>query len=1145
MRITLKARRLILAATCLVLGAVDHDAGSIVPARADDSAEQSPAAAEAKDDPTFDAQSLEFFESKVRPLFVAHCYECHGPEVDEPKGGLRMTGRAALLAGGDTGPAIVPGKPKKSLLIDAVNYGDLYEMPPDSKLAPEQIAILTKWVETGAAWPADETTTARATDGTFDLEARRASHWCWQPVKPQDPPAVRDEAWPSQPLDRFILARLEAEGLSPSPPASPAALVRRVFFDLIGLPPPPEVVERFVSDPSPEAYERIVDSLLDSPQFGERWGRHWLDLVRYAETYGHEFDYAIPDAWRYRDYVIRAFNADLPYDQFVTEHIAGDLLEAPRRNPDDGTNESIIGTGFWWLGEATHAPVDVRADQAFRADNQLDVMGKTFLGLTLGCARCHDHKFDAISTRDYYSLAGFLRSSRRQEALLDPQGKIADAAQSMQQQVNAASAALRESVGDASEGAADSIRHYLLAAREVAQAGDAAKSADIAGARGLNAELLSRWVPALEAVDARDVSHPMSAWRRLTAVQKVLEPQDIVDARNKLQSQSEAVDRARAEAPLLADFDDGTYDGWFVTGAAFGEAPTSAGQWDSRERGVRAASPGMAHSGMLARKLQGALRSPTFTIHHKNVLYRIAAERAQVRLVVDGYFMDSYSALLFSGLKFDVDTGGKLEWHVQSGDLSRYLGHRAYIEVVDNGDGWAAIDEIRFSDGGPPPDAPSRPALEALADAVGAMASASGEAERPSPLDAIATAYGKAISSAITRWHEGRADADDTRLLNWMLENDLFDSPVADDALNTQLAESASKLDELAKSVPDPVHVLAMADGSGENEHVFIRGNYKTLGDEVPRQFFTALGGTPQEAIGTQSGRLALAREIADQANPLTARVMVNRVWYHLFGRGIVASVDNFGVLGTEPTHPELLDYLATQFVTESWSVKRLIRSIVLSSTYRMSSEPDGAGDAHDPQNLLLHRQNIRRLEGEAIRDAMLAASGRLDPRQFGPSVPVHLTPFMQGRGRPGTSGPLDGAGRRSIYLEVRRNFLFPMLLAFDAPIPFNTIGRRNVSNVPAQALTLLNDPMVIEQARVWAHRMLATEGTAEQRIDAMYLEAFARPPDDQERAAALAFLDTQGKQLGLSPEAARASEDVWADLCHVLFNVKEFIFIR
>jgi hypothetical protein len=363
--------------------------------------------------------------------------------------------------------------------------------------------------------------------------------------------------------------------------------------------------------------------------------------------------------------------------------------------------------------------------------------------------------------------------------------------------------------------------------------------------------------------------------------------------------------------------------------------------------------------------------------------------------------------------------------------------------------------------------------------------------------------------------------------------------------LNRQLAESATQIDELAKSVPEPVHVIAMADGSGENERVFIRGNYKTLGDEVPRQFFTALGGTPEEAIGHQSGRLAIARQIADPANPLTSRVMVNRVWHHLFGRGIVASVDNFGVLGSEPTHPELLDYLATEFVTEGWSVKRLIRSILLSSTYRMSSEPDGAGDARDPQNLLLHRQNLRRLEGEAIRDAILTVSGRLDPAQFGPSVPIHLTPFMQGRGRPGSSGPMDGAGRRSIYVEVRRNFLSPMLLAFDAPIPFNTIGGRNVSNVPAQALILLNDPLVVEQSRVWARRVLAGGQSPEQRIDAMYLAAFAREPDDDERAAALAFLEVQGAQLGLSPEAARSSEDVWADLGHVLFNVKEFIFVR
>jgi hypothetical protein len=295
-------------------------------------------------------------------------------------------------------------------------------------LSPEEIAVLTKWVELGVPWPKDEPAGTAGSDKVFNLEARRKARWCWQPVKPQTPSAVKDADWPRQPLDRFILARLEEKGLAPAKPADRPALIRRAHFDLIGLPPTAEEVEAFVNDPSSKAFEKVVDRLLDSPHFGERWARHWMDLVRYAETFGHEFDYPIPHATLYRDYLIRALNADVPYNQLVVEHLAGDLLAEPRQHPTDGYNESIIGTGFWWFGEATHAPVDVKGDEAGRVDNQIDVMTKTFLGLTVACARCHDHKFDAISTKDYYALAGYLKSSRRQEAMLDPHGKIAKAA---------------------------------------------------------------------------------------------------------------------------------------------------------------------------------------------------------------------------------------------------------------------------------------------------------------------------------------------------------------------------------------------------------------------------------------------------------------------------------------------------------------------------------------------------------------------------------------------------------------------------------------------------------------------------------------------------------------------------------------------
>ncbi|MEO1527120.1 MAG: DUF1549 domain-containing protein, partial [Planctomycetota bacterium] len=356
------------------------------------------------------AEQLEFFEKDIRPLLAEHCYSCHSVNADRVEASLLLDSRQAHVRGGDSGAAIVPGNPDASLLIEAVRY-ESYEMPPNGKLPDSEIAKLERWVEMGAPWPEEEAPAAEAKLDRFDLQQRKAEFWLWQPVSESEPPRVENTTWPRTEIDRYVLARLEAAGLEPSRDADQSALLRRLYFDLIGLPPSADQVRAFLADDQDSAVERVVDDLLNSKHFGERWARHWLDLVRYAESRGHEFDNDTPNAFQYRDYVIRALNADVPYDQFVREHIAGDLLSQPRLNPTKGFNESILGTGFWFLGEWVHSPVDIRKDESDRFDNMIDVMSKTFLGVTVACARCHDHKFDAISTADYYSLSGFLQSS--------------------------------------------------------------------------------------------------------------------------------------------------------------------------------------------------------------------------------------------------------------------------------------------------------------------------------------------------------------------------------------------------------------------------------------------------------------------------------------------------------------------------------------------------------------------------------------------------------------------------------------------------------------------------------------------------------------------------------------------------------------
>jgi hypothetical protein len=476
-------------------------------------------------------------------------------------------------------------------------------------------------------------------------------------------------------------------------------------------------------------------------------------------------------------------------------------------------------------------------------------------------------------------------------------------------------------------------------------------------------------------------------------------------------------------------------------------------------------------------------------------------------------------------------------WREQAGDLPNHIGKRAHMEIVDDGDGWIAIDEIRFADPGwKPPDEPSGLASKVLGDS------------KIESHEDLAQAYGKFWQNAVERWKANSADRAETELVEWAVETGLaFSDQETADSIQAEYKTKAAALNDLAAKVPAPMRVLAAADGDGFDDRIHIRGNHRTLGDLVPRRFLEAIAGADQPDISATagSGRLELARRVTGRENPLFARVAVNRVWHHLFGRGIVSSTDNFGVLGERPTHPELLDYLAQQFIEDGYSLKRLTRTIVLSRTYQMASRGDASTSDKDPSNRLFHRNNVRRLEGEAIRDAMLAVSGRLDETTHGAPVKVHLSEFMVGLGRPNESGPLDGAGRRSVYLEVRRNFPPPMLVAFDTPTPLGTVGRRNVSNVPAQALMLMNDAFVSEQAERWADRLSKeTQGSVETKISAAYQQAFSRAPSDAEVATSREFLRKQETEYGDKSDDREFSQQAWRDLCQALLNAKEFVFV-
>ncbi|MCC6786006.1 MAG: DUF1549 domain-containing protein [Planctomycetes bacterium] len=916
----------------------------------------------------------------------------------------------------------------------------------NARLACSSILLAAAALPLAAQIPADHADLPRP--GPAGTDGQR---WCWVAPRADEPPPASDPRFAREPIDRFVHARLAAAGLSAAPPAEPATWLRRVSFDLCGLPPTLDELDAFLADPSPDARARVVDRLLASPQFGERWARHWMDLVRYADSMGHEFDFEILGAWRYRDWLIDAFNRDLPYDRFVVEHLAGDLLEAPRRDPDSGLPISALGTTGLLLHEEKHAPIDTKQAESDRLDNVIDVVSKTFLGVTLACARCHDHKFDPIPTSDYYSIYGVLASARSITRVLEPSGV------SEQRATLAALAHERDAL------ALQTARTELPARYRDWLAADPARLTALAALRP----------PALAAERDDDLV--------------------IFDAGET------APPSGHRHGPALVD-------------AHVPVGPYVVQDQDGTTR-VRAAPRALLHSARRAPREPGSQATRSFRIGKRYLHLLAAGRRTRFTVVLDGFRL--VRGPIYDQYKQELGSD-ELRWHRV--DLEMTAGRRAHVEFADlpaadpadplheggwGNDGWFAVASVLLSDS---PHAPEAPAL-------------------PSEWVASPDRAAAALSRALAPGAEARELA--------VLDQAGLALPLEAAALRA----ASAAVSAAAEAIPEPILVTTLAEGDAVDEPIHVRGGTAKLGEPVPHRDLTALGGAALSGAG--HGRLDWARRIASADHPLTARVLVNRVWHHLFGRGLVGSVDNFGKLGEEPTHPELLDWLARRFVEDDWSIKQLIRRIVLSETYGLASAHADAASAEraatlDPGIALLHRARVRRLQGEAIRDAMLALSGRLDLTRCGPSVPVHLTPFMDGRGRPSRSGPADGAGRRSVYLEVRRNFLDPFFLAFDQPIPATTMGARSVSNVPGQALALLNDPFAMEQAARWSQRIVASSGgDAAHAVGLLYRGAFARRPSEPELAAALAF-------LGEQPD-----ETAWRELAHVLFNVKDFVFLE
>lgn len=1057
---------------------------------------------------------LEHFERHVRPLLAEKCYACHSGDT-MAMGELRLDSKESLLLGGSRGPAITPGDPSSSLLLKAVSYASIdLKMPPSGRLSDEEVANLEAWIRMGAPDPRSATAPEVERAGIDLAEGRQ--FWSFRPVGQPAWPEVRNTAWVRTDVDRFIVARLEAEGLEAPDGADRRTLLRRVTFDLTGLPPTPADLEAFLSDRAPGAYSRVVERLLGSPHYGERWGRHWLDLVRWAETNGHEFDNNKLDAWRFRDYVIESFNNDLPYNRFLQEQIAGDLM--PPRLSSDGTYYvNPIASGMYWLWEVLNSPTDSVKARADQIDNQIDVLTKATQGLTVACARCHDHKFDPIPTADYYSLFGILASTHMNETCIDSPER-ASAIREADSEIGGINGQISGMLRGARGSAAEGLAERLLAA---------SKEADSEGSDGLAAEL---------AYAAKEPSHPLYPFAKIAESQAMEGAAEfgelLADMRREMSEWAAQADRghrlwSERGDEIFEDFESG-FGKWTVNGAGFGSGPVRTVP-PSQRLGGQWGQAVAASSGNGADALVGTLTTEKFRMPAKYVHVRLAGPQSDRRLKEDAPTRFTVIADEHKSGHAMPDGSGRLRWHTIA--MTKERGRICSIEIVDRDRaGSITVDQVVFSATPKPPPIAGPvnvQVVELLAD------------ETILSLPDLALAY-EALARTLSAAASGPAAE---ALLSGILGHIRRDQAaefLAEDELR-RYSELVSRRDQLDQALPDSVFAMSSRDWQPADSPIHIRGNHKNAGEIAPRQFLQAIAGSEQEPYRNGSGRLELAQWVASERNPLTARVMANRVWHHHFGRGIVASPDNFGRMGEEPTHPALLDFLARKFMDSGWSVKDLHREIVLSSTYRASSAPSEKAKASDPSNRLLSHFPVRRLEAEAIRDSLLAVSGALDPSIGGPGVPPHISEYQDGRGKP-ASGPLDGLGRRSVYLQVRRNFLPPLFLAFDYPLPISTEGRRGVSAVASQALLMLNNEFVNGQARLWAERTLQEHEGTQERITDMYLRAYGRQPAESEISEIEGFL---ASQVRLRDASGLDDPAIWADLAHAVLNAAEFLFVR
>jgi Protein of unknown function (DUF1549)/Protein of unknown function (DUF1553)/Planctomycete cytochrome C len=1018
-----------------------------------------------------DAQGVEFFETNVRPILVARCHKCHSHEAENLRGGLLLDTREGWNAGGDSGRAVVPGDPDASLLVKVVRYDGDMQMPPDGKLPEREIASLVEWVKRGAPDPrTGQPTAASKARKAIDIEEGR-KHWAFQPLSVVTPPTVNDAGWCRTPVDRFVFARLHEQQLAPNPMTDRRTLVRRAYFDLLGLPPRPEEVEAFVNDPATDAYERLIDRLLENPHYGERWARHWLDLARFAESHGFEQDYDRPGAYHYRDFLIKALNQDLPYDTFVKWQIAGDEYEP--ENP-----LALMATGY--LAAGVHSTQitknQVEKERYDELDDMSATIGTSLLGLTIGCARCHDHKFDPIPTADYYRLLSTFTTAVRSEVDLNLDRENFERAKTAFDNEHAPLAqALAQYEAEQLPGKFDAWRAQRAAANS-------------AGTAGPTATGNSQNTPA-------------------SAIWQILELQSY---------------KSEGGATFVPQ-DDGS----LVVGGKNADAETFTFVARTDQSGIASLRLEALPDASLPKSGPGRAGNGNFAL---STIQVTAAPMGREGEATPVKFSAARATFEQVGLPVAaaIDEDKKSAWAIDGQIGQAQTATFDFAAPVGNDAGTVLTITLKFENNAG--HVIGRPRLSITTSPTTLALDAPTVRQNECEIDALAARGGGTptadVRSAMLRWF-GSLDEQWRALSRAEREDDAkAPQPTLTKVLITSEGLPAVRLHTQGDDFLKETHFLERGDPNRKKD-VVTQGFLQVLMTAPEKE--QAWQTTPPANWRTSYRRRALAEWITDQqrgAGHLLARVIVNRLWQHHVGRGIVATASDFGTAGERPTHPELLDYLAIELIANGWHLKPIHRLMMTSAVYTQGTQSDEARAKIDPDDKLLWRRTRQRLEAETIRDAMLATGGILDDTMYGP-------------------GTLDdNQRRRSIYFTVKRSKLVPMMMLFDAPNALQGIGARSSTTIAPQALLLLNNGLVREAAQQLATRAAqAKEATPAEVVRRTYLIALARLPADDELADAVSFLDQQSS-LYTTEGKPDARAIALADFCQVLLGLNESIYV-